>query len=166
MCSYAINHNDCKTFFRNLLRLEKPRYATLSRPCRAQERDCTTTSEKSSPQVQQHAQSRHRSGGFQEKAGNPRSDRLYQGSSRASCRKSHRFSISSKGSVVLLATGLPSDRSWAIGIFWPARIDLPLASGCGSTKNPKAAHLAVRHRTDQPGTTDRSRTKDSPACNR
>ena len=37
----------------------------------------------------------------------------HQDSSRASCRKSHRFSISSKGSVIRLARELPSDRSRA-----------------------------------------------------
>jgi hypothetical protein len=42
MCSYAGNHNDCKTFFKNLLPLEKPRYATLFRCCDARERDCIT----------------------------------------------------------------------------------------------------------------------------
>ena len=82
---------------------------------------------------------------LEEQAGNPRSDRLYQGSSRASCRKRHCFSISN---------------------LWRARLTFPLASTCGSTKNPKAAHLAVTHRADRPETTDRSRTKDSPACNR
>src|SRR5437016_13743014 len=37
----------------------------------------------------------------------------HQGSSRASCRKSRRFSISSKGSVIRLARELLSDRSRA-----------------------------------------------------
>jgi hypothetical protein len=51
---------------------------------------------------------------------NPRSGRLYQGSSRVSCRKSHRFSIPSKASEIRLARGLPSDRSRAIGLLWRA----------------------------------------------
>jgi hypothetical protein len=40
-------------FFRNLLRLEKPIHALLSRHCGAQEGDCTTP-ERSSHHVQQH----------------------------------------------------------------------------------------------------------------
>jgi len=50
-------------FFRNLLRLEKPRHALLSRHCGAQEGDCTTP-ERSSHHVQQHVQARHRSAGL------------------------------------------------------------------------------------------------------
>jgi hypothetical protein len=106
----------------------------------AQERDCTTPPQKDPPITCSstfrpgvaQASAAARDVGWIRHSCNSKSNQEvrapidYQGSSRASCRKSHRFSIFCKGSMIRLARELPSKRSRPIGSLWRARLTFPL----------------------------------------